>query len=909
MLSAKLGGYISSRELIILVTLFLTSVLLIAVPPVEVAALPLWFYMAPALLAGYCVPFGAFTLALVIGATITYPLIGQSASSFIPESLVSTILLISIVGIRKITQRTDTLLPTIAVLLFGAFPLICVMNVLWTEMSVSYSVLMGARYAISSLVSILIAELILLLVTLTSWHWLEPLRQTLGFRPSLIQVIELAVSLAVGVSMLVSLSLFWRGWEGSYESKLRAEANMQFDKLYMASELALWHRLESVAFVAAKLESEDPATLLGAMPEIRAVIETKSDGVPVSGIEFGVVTESGQVLASDGLSTSLVRQGLAIARLKAEGEVGVFAVSVPTGESQDMRAHALIEPGLPGVLVVYQSPQSAYEFQYVDTLRLSNGLTIESVSASSGASGLIEDFGLPEDAQVMWSRDDYLYWTPEASKTRGRGRSFVGRLDESALVTFKPVSNMPSEFQTELYDFDSFRATVAFWPIFVGFSDVVSMSAVVSLAVLAGLLFVSRMLLGRMIVPLAELTQVFENWRQFRGGQLGSGSALQAMDARGFSSLEDIHNLQVGFRSLAQDVMYGERRLSTIAANYDELLRSLPLGVLAVDGASRVQFINDAMGEITEQRQEAINRLKNQAAQMLATNSTVEEWQLTFEDRSPRSLLLVVNHRLDDRGQESGLWVICTDLTEQKQTSAQLIQASKLATLGEMSTGMAHELNQPLNVISLATSNLRFTINKGKATPDNTLSKLDRIDGAVHRAASIIDHMRAYGRLAGEGLTEINVGEVVSGACKLLSEQLKLSNISLINEVPEDGLHVKGNAIQLEQVLINLINNAKDAIKEKSAEGSITVDCESDGNRVLLRVTDTGGGIPEHVLPHIFEPFFTTKPVGKGTGLGGSISYGIVREMQGDIWVENVTGGAQITISLPLMKQTQELVG
>jgi len=214
---------------------------------------------------------------------------------------------------------------------------------------------------------------------------------------------------------------------------------------------------------------------------------------------------------------------------------------------------------------------------------------------------------------------------------------------------------------------------------------------------------------------------------------------------------------------------------------------------------------------------------------------------------------------------------------------------------------MAHELNQPLNVISLATSNLRFSIKKGKASPDNTMAKLDRIDGAVHRAASIIDHMRAYGRLAGEGLSEINIGEIVQGSCNLLTEQLKLANIALVNEVPSGGLLVQGNAIQLEQVLINLINNAKDAIREKGQAGQIIVDSEIAGGRILVRVTDNGGGIPDHALPHVFEPFFTTKPVGKGTGLGGSISYGIVREMQGDIWAENVPGGAQITISLPLL--------
>ena len=125
-------------------------------------------------------------------------------------------------------------------------------------------------------------------------------------------------------------------------------------------------------------------------------------------------------------------------------------------------------------------------------------------------------------------------------------------------------------------------------------------------------------------------------------------------------------------------------------------------------------------------------------------------------------------------------------------------------------------------------------------------------------------------------------------------------HIKLVNQVPLPGPSSTGNAIQLEQVFINLIGNARDAIAESSGSGEIALSLEVSNDRVLIRVRDNGGGIPQHVLPRIFEPFFTTKPVGKGTGLGGSISYGIIRDMQGEIWAENVTGGAQITISLPL---------
>ena len=141
--------------------------------------------------------------------------------------------------------------------------------------------------------------------------------------------------------------------------------------------------------------------------------------------------------------------------------------------------------------------------------------------------------------------------------------------------------------------------------------------------------------------------------------------------------------------------------------------------------------------------------------------------------------------------------------------------------------------------------------------------------------------MRSYGRLAGSELSTLAINDIINDVCDLLSEQLKLANISLTNNAVKHQGTVKGNAIQLEQVLINIINNAKDAIRDSGTQGEVTIASEVSGRRILIRVTDNGGGIPEDVLPRIFEPFYTTKAVGKGTGLGGSISYGIVREMQG----------------------------
>lgn len=897
---------INRQHFVIMVLGLGLSLLLVAVPPVEIGGVAIWLYLTPALLAAYCIPLPLVVMGCLVGSVVSYFYFRQvSGGELIAEAIASGVFLLGIASGRRWAQRTDTLLIGSNLLLFVALPLNVALNAYLGERSFEFAMLSGSRYALSSLVGLLLAEMISVGVSLSRSPSLALARTFLGARPSMVHVSELVIGAAVAFSFFVTLGAFWRYWDTSLEEGLRDSADLRFNTFFATAESSTREHFQAAAKEGATLGIHGRYQPEELLLHVMAQLETGSRAQTRSldGAGLALAYDGLDVLLTPNVEATTSERAFALARAQVTSGLVAIDLRMPNGALQP--AHIYIAPpGLPDILLIYADELAAADYSYAVAREVYASLYTDELTVLNTDVDTSRLLGLPGEGNLIEVNDrGWALWAPDTARmeTAG-GRAMLTSADEKTLVTFSPDDWSLERFSRALHGVSRLRLTMNYWDFFATYARAVILSTALGITLLTVLLWLARLLVGSLVRPLSELTAVFESWRQFRGGELGSGAALQAMDARGFSSLEDIHSLQVGFRSLAQDVMYGERRLSTIAANYDELLRSLPLGVLAVDGASRVQFLNDALGEITEQRQEAIARLKAQAAQMLATNTTVDEWQLALEDRPPKSLLLVVNHRLDDRGQESGLWVIATDLTEQKQTNAQLIQASKLATLGEMSTGMAHELNQPLNVISLATSNLRFSIKKGKATSDNTLAKLDRIDGAVHRAASIIDHMRAYGRLAGEGLSEINVGDVVKGSCNLLSEQLKLANITLVNEVPEEGLMVKGNAIQLEQVLINLINNAKDAIREQSQPGEITVDSEVLAGRVLLRVTDNGGGIPDHVLPHIFEPFFTTKPVGKGTGLGGSISYGIVREMQGDIWVENVPGGAQITISLPLMK-------
>ena len=241
---------------------------------------------------------------------------------------------------------------------------------------------------------------------------------------------------------------------------------------------------------------------------------------------------------------------------------------------------------------------------------------------------------------------------------------------------------------------------------------------------------------------------------------------------------------------------------------------------------------------------------------------------------------------------------------ELREKQEQLVQAGKLATLGELTTGVAHELNNPLNNIGLFIGNAIDHIELGMASKDRVLRELEHAMQQVRKATEIILHLRTFGRAAAVSRGAVAVNQVLQRALSLMREQLRMRQIHLELVLAPDDPIVIGNAIQLEQVFINLLTNARDALAGSSRKviqinGALRQ--EHDQRWVTLSFRDSGPGIPEGLEQRIFDPFFTTKEVGAGTGLGLSITYGIIREHQGTISVDHHTGsGALFIVELPL---------
>ena len=286
------------------------------------------------------------------------------------------------------------------------------------------------------------------------------------------------------------------------------------------------------------------------------------------------------------------------------------------------------------------------------------------------------------------------------------------------------------------------------------------------------------------------------------------------------------------------------------------------------------------------------------------------EFPLFTQSGDRVDVLLNSSTRRDPAGQIVGVVGVGQDITElnkvraeqekeRKESAAQIIQASKLATLGEMATSVAHELNQPLSIIRMAAENSRRKMSKENVAVEYLTDKLQRIEEQTARAAAIIDHMRMFGREATEEPALIDPRNVVTNALDLMGEQLRLAGIEVVTEFPEDSPCVLGHIIQMEQVVINLLTNARDAMSEKGTASTIILRIFSDPKNIHITSEDTGGGIAQNALTRIFEPFYTTKEMGKGTGLGLSVGYGIIRDMGGTITAENINDGARFTITLP----------
>lgn len=390
------------------------------------------------------------------------------------------------------------------------------------------------------------------------------------------------------------------------------------------------------------------------------------------------------------------------------------------------------------------------------------------------------------------------------------------------------------------------------------------------------------------------------------------------LDDTFFSHNDELSQLgRVAIHFSRQQTLLKKARLDqeNLVADLSNLIDRANSAIFAFDANGRISIWNQCVAELTgrsNQHGDAAIHIQDiicpndhdaflgyvQQARKGHMVSNVEICLIHSDGHGIPILFNLTNH-LKSSAKEDEIVCIAQDLTLRNALQAEAVQASKLATLGEMSTGLAHEMNQPLNAMRITLSNLKRSLKKQTLDLSAIATQVERVDQQISRASEIINHMRVFGRRADEPPSVIDLKKCIESACQMVDQQLRLAAIDLNVDIQSD-LKIVAHSVLFEQVILNLVANAKFELERRKVGGPwIAIRAYSQDNRVIVEVEDNGGGIPEKVLKRIFEPFFSTKEAGEGTGLGLSISYGIVEDAGGLLTVDNTEQGAKFTLKFP----------
>lgn len=398
-------------------------------------------------------------------------------------------------------------------------------------------------------------------------------------------------------------------------------------------------------------------------------------------------------------------------------------------------------------------------------------------------------------------------------------------------------------------------------------------------------------------------------------GYLGLGKMRQG----GYLSSEDVDLLKTiaGYVSIALENarLYEsvERQAAEQRALRDfseSIIESISAGVLSLNLEGRIESWNSAMEQLYGlKRSEAVGRHLSEVfppdllAEVPAGGKAPEPHSLyKFRLTTAAGRGLVVNVSAtplaDLGGRVIGGLLIFNDLTERVNLEDQLVQADKLSSIGLMAAGVAHEVNTPLAVIASQGQMLMR-----QASPDDPRWRtIEKIVKQAFRASEIVNSLLKFSRVSGSEFTEIDLNKVIQETVSLVEPMLKTSKVSLNLQLASELPQVWGNSGKLQQVFMNLVVNARDAMPRG---GELTLATERENGSVRVEVCDTGVGIEPDHLTKIFDPFFTTKAKSRGTGLGLAVTYGIIREHSGNVVVESQPGrGSTFRLEFPALRKT-----
>ncbi len=341
-------------------------------------------------------------------------------------------------------------------------------------------------------------------------------------------------------------------------------------------------------------------------------------------------------------------------------------------------------------------------------------------------------------------------------------------------------------------------------------------------------------------------------------------------------------------------------------AHLASLADSIPDGVVLIDSSLRITSLNHAAPErlalfgaaITTGSSIESTPLAELAQQALSSQKQTEEREFALDHDDGRRYLTVLAAPLANSPEGSAAVVVLSDVTDDRRTRERLLQSEKMVSVGQLVAGVAHELNNPLTGI-MGFAQLLLA----RDLDESTRRDIDTINTEAERAAKIVQNLLSFARRRSADKEIVNLNVLLERVLELRNYDLRVKNIEVDLDLDPKLPETMVDANQIQQVFLNVVINAEQAILAEQGKGKLTVQTRKDGNNIRIVFRDSGPGMNAETLRRIFDPFFTTKDTGEGTGLGLTISYGIVEEHAGRIWAESEPGrGSTFVIELPILQ-------
>lgn len=366
---------------------------------------------------------------------------------------------------------------------------------------------------------------------------------------------------------------------------------------------------------------------------------------------------------------------------------------------------------------------------------------------------------------------------------------------------------------------------------------------------------------------------------------------------------ESVKQITESLRLSRQELAEANRKLSYLKEFSENIIESAPVGITTIDSSLRIRYWNKEMESITGVKK--INAFDRPVTDILPWMKKDMFSQFKHEEFTVDVPLRIFRVNISPlRDPSGGFVVIIEDITEHKRMEEQLLQASKLASLGKLTAGISHEIGNPLASISSLVQELRSLSMESKEDIEFTSEALKTINGHIGRIVNIVRSLGDFARISTTEKTVSNLVDILDRTINLVKYDKRFKNVQLITDIEDNIPLLKVNQDKMQQVFLNLIINALDAMPDG---GTLRIAMKRLDSRIELIFSDTGVGIETDMMDKVFDPFFTTKSPGKGTGLGLSICYGIIKEHDGTITVKSKKDeGTTFTITLPIGDNDRE---